>query len=82
MDSDVESVLLRLLAYSLVRHLGLRAECADAVYFELCSERALVHAWLRRQATPPDGWSAAIARAARASTLPEGGRDAALAEAA
>jgi hypothetical protein len=48
MDVDDEALVFRLLAYSLVRHLDLRIEHADAVYFELLSERALVHAWLQR----------------------------------
>jgi hypothetical protein len=48
MDVDDEALVFRLLAYSLIRHLDLRLEHADAVYFELLSERALVRAWLER----------------------------------
>ncbi|HYF61101.1 MAG TPA: hypothetical protein VEA81_19295 [Burkholderiaceae bacterium] len=69
MDPDLEGVLFRLLSYSLVRHLQLRPECADAVYFELFSERELVHGWLRRQAGHEE-YSAAIALAAR-DALPQ-----------
>ena len=65
MDETDESLLFRLLANSLVRHLKLRVECADAVYFELLSERALVHAWLRRH-MHGDGVLPAIAATARA----------------
>jgi hypothetical protein len=65
MDTDEESLLFRLLAYSLVRHLDLRLEAADAVYFELLSERALVRAWLRKHGSGGE-LRAAIAAAARA----------------
>jgi hypothetical protein len=60
MDVDDEPHVFRLLAYSLVRHLDLRLECADAVYFELLSERALVRSWLARQ-TGRDRLRAALA---------------------
>ncbi len=70
MDAEDESLLFRLLAYSLVRHLDLRLDAADAVYFELLSERALVGAWLRRHGAQGD-LRAALAAAARAS-LPIG----------
>jgi hypothetical protein len=66
MDADEESLLFRLLAYSLVKHLDLRLDAADSVYFELLSERALVRAWLRRHGAGGE-LRAAIAAAARAS---------------
>lgn len=50
MDVDDEPFVFRLLAYALVLRLRLRADCVDAVYFELLSERSLVRAWLERQA--------------------------------
>ena len=68
MDVDEEALLFRLLAYSLVRHLDLRLDAADAVYFELLSERGLVRAWLRRHGAGGD-LRAAVAAAAR-SALP------------
>jgi hypothetical protein len=66
MDPDVEPLLFRLLAYSLVRHLDLRLEAADSVYFELLSERTLVHAWLRRHGSAEE-LRGALANAARAA---------------
>jgi hypothetical protein len=66
MDVDEEALLFRLLAYSLVRHLDLRLDAADAVYFELLSERRLVRAWLRRHGAGGD-LRAAVAAAARAA---------------
>jgi hypothetical protein len=70
MDLEEEALLFRLLAYSLVRHLELRLDAADAVYFELLSERPLVRAWLREHGARGELRSA-IAAAARAS-LPFG----------
>ena len=64
MDTDLESLLFRLLAYSLVRHLDLRLDAADAVYFELLSERELVHAWLAAHPSATD-----LRRALAASAL-------------
>ena len=49
-DVDDEPFVFRLLAYALVRRLDLRPDCADAVYFELLSERHLARAWLERHA--------------------------------
>jgi hypothetical protein len=66
MDVEEEALLFRLLAYSLVRHLELRLDAADAVYFELLSERPLVRAWLREHGSDGELRSA-IAAAARAS---------------
>lgn len=65
MDTEEESLLFRLLAYSLVRHLELRLDCADAVYFELLSERRLVRAWLARH-EQPGALRAALEATARA----------------
>ncbi|RPH44749.1 MAG: hypothetical protein EHM87_09140 [Burkholderiales bacterium] len=64
MDTDDESLAFRLIAYSLIRHLDLRLDCADAVYFELLSERRLVNDWLRAHSAAQD-LSQAIAAAAR-----------------
>lgn len=64
MSTDEEALLFRLLAYSLVRHLDLRLDRADAVYFELLNERPLVRAWLAQHRTP-QALRAAIAEAAR-----------------
>lgn len=69
MDSDLESLLFRLLAYSLVRHLDLRLDAADAVYFELLSERELVHAWLREHGTGAE-LRGALAAAAQQALAP------------
>lgn len=63
MDVDDEPFVFRLLAYALVLRLDLRRDRADAVYFELLSERRLVRAWLDRQA-----------RASRPSDAPERAR--------
>ena len=64
MHPDDEPLVFRLIAYALVRHLNLRLECADAVYFELLSERALVRAWLEARDRAQD-LGPALARAAR-----------------
>jgi hypothetical protein len=66
MDVDDEPFVFRLLAYSLVRHLNLRLDCADAVFFELFGERVLVRAWLDRRA-PLGTLSGALAAAAAAA---------------
>jgi hypothetical protein len=65
MDVEEEALLFRLLACSLVRHLELRLDAADAVYFKLLTERSLVCAWPRRYGTAEGDVRLASAVAAR-----------------